>query len=167
MKITNTFLALLSKPSVVVLPLLPVMNLIRIPTIYNDRYLYLPILSFPVLFYLILGTLIAKKKLLKSAAILIFPVLVLSCGLLSYQRNKIWHDSLTLWLDTAKKSPASCKAYYNLGNAYAGKEMFEEAIKSYKKAISLGPAIEPDRTDIENRLARLLESDSSNTVVEE
>ncbi len=113
--------------------MLPVMNLIPIPTIYNDRYLYLSILSFPALFYLILGPLIAGNKFIKTVAVLVVVLIVLSCGLLSYQRNRVWHDSLTFWLDTVKKSPVSVRARINLGTAYGERGLLDEAIEEFAK----------------------------------
>ena len=117
--------------------MLPVVNLIPLSTIYNDRHLYLPILAFPALFYLVLGRSIAKKKFLKGVAILIFSVVVLSCGLLSYQRNKAWHDSMTLWLDAVRKSPASAQAHINLAGAYGDKGLLDKAIKEYNKVLAV------------------------------
>ncbi len=116
--------------------MLPVMNLIPIPTIYNDRYLYLPILSFPALFYLILSPLILRKKVLKSAAVLIFSFVVIWCGRLSYQGSKIWHDSLTLWSNAVKKSPTSVKAHIYLASAYGDKRLFDKAIEEYRKVLA-------------------------------
>ncbi len=117
--------------------MLPVVNLVPIPTIYNDRYLYLSILSFPALFYLILSPLVLRKKFLKGAAILIISAIVLCCGLLSYERNKIWHDYLTFWSDTAKKSPGSVMAHINLGNAYVDKALFDKAIEEFQEALTI------------------------------
>jgi tetratricopeptide (TPR) repeat protein len=117
--------------------MLPVTNLIPIPTIYNDRYLYLSILSFPVLIYLILWPIIVKKRLLKNIVILIFAIVVLSCGSLSYQRNKIWHNSVSFWSDVVKKAPTSHKAHNNLASSYARRGWLDKAIEEYKESLAI------------------------------
>jgi len=116
--------------------MLPMMNLIPIPTIYNDRYLYLSIVSFPVLICLISAPLVAKKKFLKNTVALILVAVVLSCGLLSYQRNRIWHDSVTLWLDIAKKTP-TFRTYIHLASAYGDMGLFNKAINEYEKVLDI------------------------------
>ena len=117
--------------------MLPVMSLIPIYTFYNDRYLYLSILAFPALFYLILAPLIAKNKFIKSVAVLVYSAAILSCGLLSYQRNKIWHDPLTFWFDITKKLPNSVETHLHLAPVYGDKGLFEEAIREYEKVLAL------------------------------
>lgn len=115
----------------------PVINLIPIATIYNDRYLYLPILSFPALFYLTLGPLIGKRKLLRNIAVLVFAGAVLSCGFLSHQRNRIWRNSLVFWSDVARKSPSSAKAHNNLANVYFYMGSLDKAIEEYHKMAAI------------------------------
>lgn len=117
--------------------MLPVTNLIPIPTIYNDRYLYLSILSFPVLFYLILHPVLAERKVFRNITVLIFAIVVLSCGLLSYQRNKIWHNSVSFWSDVVKKAPTSHKAHNNLASSYAKRGLLDKAIEEYKESLAI------------------------------
>ena len=49
--------------------------------------------------------------------LLIIVTLILSS--LSYARNELWHDDVSLWEDAAKKSPARSRASYQAGLAYS------------------------------------------------
>ncbi|MBI5875849.1 MAG: tetratricopeptide repeat protein [Deltaproteobacteria bacterium] len=71
----------------------------------------------------------------------------------AYKRNTIWRDDFTMWTDTAYKSAAKARAYYNLGAAYHDeKEALEQAIIYYNKALS----IEPNYAGIHNDLGDAL-----------
>ena len=58
------------------------------------------------------------------------------------QRNKVWRTAVTLWEDTAAKSPGNSRVWCNLGVAYIGNREFEKAVTAYKKAIALNPSYE-------------------------
>jgi tetratricopeptide (TPR) repeat protein len=55
----------------------------------------------------------------------------------TYERNKIWQDELTLWVDCQKKSPNKARANLNLGLAYVEKNRADDAIPVLKKALYL------------------------------
>lgn len=71
----------------------------------------------------------------------ILVVLLLSVPLvaLTRQRNTVWKDDLSLWSDTAAKTPNSARAHLNLGLAYYTRRRYDEAEASYKRALSLAP----------------------------
>jgi tetratricopeptide (TPR) repeat protein len=69
----------------------------------------------------------------------VFIVLILICGLTTYQRNFIWKDDLTLWSDVVKKSPFKARTYDHLGLAYHRIGDIDNAILQYKKSLSLNP----------------------------
>jgi tetratricopeptide (TPR) repeat protein len=66
-------------------------------------------------------------------------LLLIILSVLTLQRNYVWHDKITLWTDVINKSPHKFRGYYNLGNAYRDKNMFDDAIKYYERAIDLNP----------------------------
>ncbi len=80
---------------------------------------------------------IGGKKLI-AAALVVCGAL----GIMTYSRNFVWHDSVTLWADTVKKCPGDMRAMMSLGNSYL-KELdvrdagryYEEVVKdsSYRK----------------------------------
>ena len=66
-------------------------------------------------------------------------VVALVFGILSYQRNLVWKDDITLWSDVIKKSPYKSRAYLNLGIAYAATGDDREALSYFGKALQLDP----------------------------
>jgi Flp pilus assembly protein TadD len=60
-------------------------------------------------------------------------IIVLS--LLSYNRNMVWQNEVSFWMDGLKKSPENPQVYLGLGTAYQRKQALGEAKKIYRKAI--------------------------------
>jgi hypothetical protein len=57
---------------------------------------------------------IATRKRIYVTAI----ILALILGGLTFQRNKVWKNSIILWTDTLEKAPRNLRAMVNLGNYY-------------------------------------------------
>ena len=68
----------------------------------------------------------------------IFAVALLS--VLTYSRNIVWKDVVSMWKDVAEKSPGNPRAHYNLGLAYAERGRLDEAKKEFEKALELDPS---------------------------
>lgn len=77
-----------------------------------------------------------KQRLLN---VLISVVVVLSLTYLTYERNKVWQNDVTLWKDVTEKAPDNARAYNNLGRAYGAQGRDVEAIGEFEKAIKLLP----------------------------
>ena len=52
-------------------------------------------------------------------------------------RNRVWADPVSLWSDAAEKAPGVCAPHYALGDAYRQRGNCAEAIKVYRKALSI------------------------------
>ena len=52
-------------------------------------------------------------------------------------RNRVWADPVTLWRDAAEKAPGVCAPRYALGDAYRQQGNCAEAVKVYRKALSI------------------------------
>jgi tetratricopeptide (TPR) repeat protein len=68
-------------------------------------------------------------------------------ALISFQRNKVWANEVTLWEDSIKKSPHKARVNANLGRTYGSLGRYDEAIDYLSRAI----AINPDNITYENR----------------
>jgi len=71
---------------------------------------------------------------------LLVPLVLMAIAVLtltSYTRNRIWHDAMTSWWDTAMKSPNKARPNYELGLAYAKKSDFANAQTYLAKAKQL------------------------------
>jgi tetratricopeptide (TPR) repeat protein len=64
-------------------------------------------------------------------------------GIITFQRNKIWADNLTLWTDTAGKSPGLARPHLNLGLAYQSEGQLEPALAEYQQALAINPKLAP------------------------
>lgn len=115
--------------------LLPVLNIVPIKIVIAERFLYLPLVGFCIVFtstlYKIFTT-INSFRIIGGVIICLFLTLTI-------QRNYVWGNEYSLWSDTIKKSPGNPRAHYGLGMAYAYKGMMDEAVKEYKKSIELAP----------------------------
>ena len=65
-------------------------------------------------------------------------VLLLSWG--TMERNKVWGSRLELWKDCVKKSPNKARPHNNLGFEYDKKNLVEEAILEFRKALEINPS---------------------------
>jgi tetratricopeptide (TPR) repeat protein len=65
-----------------------------------------------------------------SAAVLMFCTL-------TFSRNAVWADSVTLWADAAKKAPYSARAFVNWGDALMARNEYKEAITQLDKALEI------------------------------
>jgi protein O-mannosyl-transferase len=71
------------------------------------------------------------RKILFSVIVVIGMIL----GVLTYSRNFVWKDSLTLWGDTASKAPSNIRAILALGNAHLQLSEFQDAERYYREVI--------------------------------
>ena len=73
---------------------------------------------------------------------LVISILVLITGsnsLLTYKRNKVWKDDLTLWSDVVSKPPTKARPFYNCGFAYGTLGQWQKAIDYFSLAIGINP----------------------------
>jgi protein O-mannosyl-transferase len=119
------------------LGLLPVSQIVPLATLMNDRYLYFPMLGFAWLVGGYLSRLndAFPRRLNPSAALLCF--LLLPLLFLSFQRTRVWHNSVTLWSDTSQKFPTLKDPLANLGEAYSASGQPRKALETYEKLFAL------------------------------
>jgi tetratricopeptide (TPR) repeat protein len=124
--------------------ILPVLQLIPWGnSIAGDRHTYLALIG---LFYLIgefMGWLYSNiKKSVKNRKIYFAVFLIMVTAILSslsWQRTKVWKNSVTLWSDVLKKYPNSTIAYNNRGAAYIDQGDYDEGIADCTRAIQITP----------------------------
>lgn len=119
------------------LTLLPESSVIPIKDVIFEHRLYLPMVGFS--FFLVsISYYLFENKGLKPMVIAL--LIIISCyAILTYRRNLIWKDELTLWNDVAYKSPKKEISYNNRGNAYEDQGSIEQAISDYNKVIEINP----------------------------
>ncbi len=74
-----------------------------------------------------------------KAAVAICSVIIVVLTGVTYARNTIWKEEVTLWEDVVRKSPKKERAQNNLGNAYRDKGMLNRAEEHLKTALQINP----------------------------
>ncbi|MCD6404349.1 MAG: tetratricopeptide repeat protein, partial [Planctomycetes bacterium] len=131
--------------------LAPVMNFVSINVLVADRYLYLPSVGFLIatagLLWFVWGTRLPQAAGRGSLAASRWMAVVLCAGLVAadgartYARNRVWHDSLSLWSSVVNEFPQSVEARLLLASAYAGIEPpeYEKALAEIDRAGKITP----------------------------
>lgn len=73
----------------------------------------------------------------RSMALGVAGVYMLIMGIMTYQQNKIWKNSGTLWTHVLKYYKAATLPYGNRANYYRDKKMYSEALADYNATISM------------------------------
>ncbi len=115
-------------------------SIIPIADVIFEHRLYLPMVGYAIFLIGIIYYFIGQKNH-RMLLIILLP-LIAGYSLLTYKRNFVWQNELTLWSDAARKSPNKARPFYNLGNAYADNGNNQEAEKAFLRAYQLNPDIE-------------------------
>jgi len=109
-------------------------SVIPLAIIFEHR-IYLPSMLIGLVPVLLLFEYIKPKSL----AVGVSCALIILFSYWTFERNKIWHDELTLWADCVKKSPNKARPYSSLGATQKKLNMTAEAFQNFHKAIELDP----------------------------
>lgn len=112
-------------------------SIIPIRDVIFEHRTYLP--SFGFFLILSSGIYILLWKRFKNLAIFLFIIIIVSNSYLTYERNKVWKNDLTLWSDIVQKSPNKPRPLYNLGMVYDYLEQWDNSIDVYSRAVNVYP----------------------------
>jgi protein O-mannosyl-transferase len=102
-----------------------------------DRFTYLPLLGFFLVFSAWLGSRFWRGK---WPEILAMAALALALGLLTVRQLGFWRNSVVLWENARRVDAYETELVYsNLGNAYYAAHRLPDALENFDKAIALGP----------------------------
>jgi tetratricopeptide (TPR) repeat protein len=129
-----------------------------------DRYIYIPSIG---LFYVI-GLAFYKVYTwednygrIKRISLVLFLSMVIIFSVLTYQRNKIWKNSETLWLNVLENYPDAVIAHNNLGRAYYSQGRLYETIVEYQTVLMLSPGDATIHNNLGNVLAEVGDYDGA------
>ncbi len=130
--------------------------------IVADRYTYIPYLGLFLLFGEFLSWLFYQsQRKLRWVRPILFMILFGIVGILfflTWERGRVWKDSVTLWDDVIKNYPGISKAYASRGEAYSEMGEYDQAILNYNKALEINPRFAEayyDRGNAYNRKGHL------------
>jgi len=110
-------------------------NLAPRANIIFEHKLYLISFGFFLVLVDILFILIPQRKLLVKLLI----IMIAGMSFLSFTRNQVWKNELTLWSDATRKSPCKVRPYINLASAYFREGDFIQARSNFEKAMEINP----------------------------
>lgn len=114
-------------------------SFIKLDLVFEHR-LYLPSIAISaiVVFAFVWMFISGRERRLKSCFVLA-GITMLVFASLTFNRNGLWKDQLSLYEDNLKKSPGSFSLRVNLGNVYSNRGMLKEAMEQFDSAIKLRP----------------------------
>jgi hypothetical protein len=117
--------------------LLPVSNLVPIFRPIADRFLYVPLTGAAIA--LAQGLFLAGKLRPQLRTAIYGVTMIWACvaAIVTFNRESVWHDSLTLWEDTGATNPTSFDAADNLGWALFDLGRNRDAAVSFVRTIQL------------------------------
>jgi len=115
------------------LALLPVSNIMPIYRPMADRFLYLPMTGVAIMVASIPWRRGVWSKVGMAAVLVAAGMLAGS----TFQREKVWHDSLALWSASARKNPFSDDSLSGLGSALFEAGKMEESVAMFEGAIRI------------------------------
>ena len=123
---------------------LPISNIFPQGNIFADRYMYMPSVGYCIgigcLFFWFSNQNIRTDVInWKKAVYVLFILLVIALGRVSFVRSKVWNNDISLWYDAVTKTPDSYVAHTNLAHGYYLRGFFEKGIEEANKSIKLRP----------------------------
>jgi tetratricopeptide (TPR) repeat protein len=141
--------------TLVVVPLLPVLNLVPIYRAAADRYLYLPTAGVAMAVGLLLdGRWLTSRPATRDRLLVGSLAAVVLLGLGCTERQKVWANPLALWSDTFRKNPVAFTAASGLAEALRETGRLPEAEQAARRAIQL---VDGKRGDAWATLALILD----------
>jgi len=96
----------------------------------------------------LLGVCLIVADLLVRPRVLIFAAVILAwLGALTIKRNAVWQSEVALWQDAVDRNPASCEAWYGLGEAHRFSEHLTECAEAYAEAVACDPSYHDARVN--------------------
>ncbi|MFA5857630.1 MAG: tetratricopeptide repeat protein [Elusimicrobiota bacterium] len=111
----------------------------------SDHRLYLSLLGvtyllgelFSWLYYALHANEKVYENIKKGLVITIAACITLTLGYLTWERTKVWKDSIVLWTDAINKNPFLFLAYSNRSHAYMELGQYDKAIEDCNKIIEM------------------------------
>jgi protein O-mannosyl-transferase len=112
-------------------------SIIPIRDVIFEHRTYLPSFGFFLFVSSMIYNLENEKS--KQYGILIMTMVVVLNSYLTYQRNKVWKDPVSLWQDNVQKAPGLSRPLANLAHAHALKQNYQKSIELLNKALTISP----------------------------
>jgi protein O-mannosyl-transferase len=107
---------------------------------WAERYVYCPSAGLAILVAIAVAAILRSESRWRAVCVAggAVPLVVLSAWA-AIDRNRVWHDDMSLWTDTVAKSPGAGAAHASLGYALFVRGDVDGAIREYNISISRKP----------------------------
>ena len=112
-------------------------SLIPINDVIFEHRTYLP--SFGFILSVTCAVYYLAWNKFKNVVIAFFIFIILIFSYLTYQRNNIWQDEISLWTDNVLKAPYFARPINNLGKAKSMNGDIQGGLSDFNKALALNP----------------------------
>ena len=119
--------------------IVPVLGMEIYESHLSDRYLYIPSLAIYFLIGMIVIWVLNKKPKSKYFLGILMVVYLTYFSAATFERIKVWKNSISLFTDLTKKYPNLYFGYSSLGNSYLELGNPNQAIINYDNALKLKP----------------------------
>lgn len=107
-------------------------TVIKLHLVFEHR-LYLPSVGIAAIVILLLWKGARRYNISTRPVVGACHILFIMLAFMTYNRNGIWRDDVTLYEDNLRKNPNSSTIHYNLAVAYGNRpDMWKEAIREYE-----------------------------------
>ncbi len=122
----------------IVLPLLPVSNLIPLHIAVADHFFYVSTTGLALAFtQIVIGIHDSGRKRVARAVLLLLAAATIGNAVYALQRRDTWSDRITLWSATLETTPNSFPAANNLGFALYDVGRYAEAINAWHHVLHI------------------------------
>ncbi len=123
--------------SVFIVGFVPVMQIVPLITLMNDRYLYFPMLGLCGYLALVIDKLPVPAS---RFAVVVSCLFLVAMSCLTIARIPVWNNPAALWKDATIKEQGSELAWHGLGLAHYNEGHYQKAIKAYQEALRIQPS---------------------------
>ncbi len=111
-------------------------SIIPIRDVMVEQRLYLPMFGFSLLIISLVFSFIQKYRI---PSLFLFSCLIICYSVLTYQRNSLWNNPISMWTDVLSKSPDKLRPNFYRGFAYLHNNEIDLAINDFKNVIAKYP----------------------------
>lgn len=115
--------------------LAPTSSILPIKDPVAERRLYFAILGL----LLIVVEVLARLKVERQALAMGGVALVLVAAFVTHARAEVWSNEVSIWEDTARKSPDAWRPHFQLGFAYYKAQRYDLALREFERTAQLNP----------------------------
>jgi cytochrome c-type biogenesis protein CcmH/NrfG len=116
-------------------------SVVPLPDVIFEHRLYLPLAGLALAVAAIVVLLSAHSRAILGGRLplLVAVTAIFALAVATWQRNQVWQSELSLWADTASKSPRKARPLYNYGYYLTEAGRVEEAIAVLSRAVAADP----------------------------